>query len=93
MRGRIRIDGRKHVETSKGFPIIIYLTKDRKEKLILTGYHSKKEHWDKANALPLKKHPNFLDLLNYLEFKKIKLKRLLDKAKHEEIPFAFAEQY
>lgn len=93
MRGKIRLDGRRHTETNKGFPIVIYLTKDRKEKLILTGYHSKKEHWDKQNALPLKKHPEYLHLLNYLELKKIKLKKLLDKARYENISFSYAERY
>lgn len=93
MRGKIRLDGRRHTETTKGFPVIIYLTKDRKEKLILTGYHSKKEHWDVANALPTKRHPEFLDLLNYLEQKKIKLKLLLNQSKEKDIPLSYAETY
>lgn len=93
MRGKIRLDGRKHVETDKGFPVVIYLTKDRKEKLILTGYHSKKEHWDKANALPLKTHPNYTNIINYLEIKKIKLGQLLDKAKYEVITLQYAEYF
>lgn len=93
MRGKIRLDGRRHTETAKGFPVIIYVTKDRKEKLILTGYHSKKEHWDSANALPTKKHPEFLNLLNYLEQKKIKLKLLINQSKEKEIPLSYAETY
>lgn len=93
MRGKIRLDGRKHVETINGFPVVFYVTKDKKEKLILTGYHSKKEHWDKSNSLPLSKHPDYVNLLNYLESKKIKLKKLLDKSKHENIPLAYAEKY
>lgn len=93
MRGKVRLDGRKHCETVKGFPVVIYLTKDRKEKLILTGYHSKKEHWDKVNALPLKKHPEYTSLLNYLELKKIKLRKLLDKARFENITLKYAVNY
>lgn len=91
MRGKIRLDGRKHCETDKGFPVVIYLTKDNKEKLILTGYHSKKEHWDKINSLPTKKHPDFLNLLNFIELKKIRLFKLLDKAKKENISLNKAE--
>ena len=49
MCGKIRLDGRKNIETIKGFPIVNYLTKDSKEKLILTGYNSKKQHWNKAH--------------------------------------------
>lgn len=93
MRGKIRLDGRKHTETKKGFPIVIYLTKDRKEKIILTGFHSKKEHWDKVNALPLKKHPEYLEVLNYLEVKKIKLKQLLINARTNSTSFSYAERF
>lgn len=96
MRGKIRLDGRKHCLTDKGYPVIIYLTsKDskQKEKLILTGYHSHKEHWDKANALPTKEHPQRLELLNYLERLKIRLNKLLAKAKLEYISLSYAERY
>lgn len=93
MRGKFRLDGRKNVETTNGFPLIIYLTKDKQEKLIQTGFHSKKEHWDVKNALPSKKHPQYLDLLNYLELKKIKLKKLLENAKYQNVPLSYAETY
>lgn len=92
MRGKFRLDGRKNVKTNSGFPIVIYLTKDKKEKLILTGYHSKKEHWDKANALPKKKHPDYFEIINYLEKKKIILSKLLDGAKLDPINLHIAEK-
>ncbi|AXT55720.1 hypothetical protein D1815_08140 [Aquimarina sp. AD1] len=66
MRARITLDGRKNVETTKGFPIIIYVTKNKKEKPIRTGYFSKKKDWDNSNALPKKSHPDYIGLVNYL---------------------------
>ncbi len=96
MRGKIRLDGRKNSLTEKGFPIIIYLTdkySKQKEKIIQTGYHSFKEHWDKANALPTREHPERTSLLNYLEAIKIRLNTLLDRSKMEIISFGYAEQY
>jgi hypothetical protein len=93
MRGKIRIDGRKNVLTAKGYPIIIYLTqRGEKPKTILTGYHTFKEHWNKDNALPTKKHPDYYNLLDYLQIKKIELKKLLDNAKVNIIPLHEAEK-
>ncbi len=77
MRGKIRIDGRKNSLTQKGYPIIIYLTKDSKEKIIQTGYHAKKTHWNKTTGLPTPKHPNFEELVNYLQIKNIRLRSFL----------------
>ncbi len=93
MRGKIRLDGRKSSLTSKGFPIIFYLTKDSKEKPISTGYYSFKEHWDAKNALPLKMHPNYVELLNYLDLKKILLKKLLEESKLKAVNFHYAENF
>lgn len=92
MRGKIKLDGRKHLANNEGFPIVFYLTKYKKEKTILTGYRSKKEHWDKANSLPTKKHPDYVDLINYLEDKKITLRKLLNQAKQSPITLDDAER-
>lgn len=92
MRGKIRLNGRANYETKKGFPIIIYLTKDKKEKEIITGYHSKKNHWNKPNALPTNKHPQYIELLNYLETIKIKLRKVLEEAKYDNISLDYAQQ-
>ncbi len=92
MRGKIKIDSRKHLLNDDGYPVVFYLTKDSKEKTIRTGYRSKKEHWDKANALPLKKHPDYLKLLNYLIKKKPLLSKLLDDARYRGIEFLEAEK-
>lgn len=93
MKGKIRIDGRKSSNTNKGFPIIISLAKDKKQKLIRTGYYSKIKNWDDKNALPKKSHPDYINLLNYLELKKIALAKLLDEAKGKNINFHYAERY
>ena len=91
MRGKFKLDGRKNVLNNEGYPIVIYLTKDTKEKLIRTGYRSLKDDWDKVNALPKKSHPNYVDILNYLEKKKIVLAKVLDDAKHGPMNFHIAE--
>jgi len=97
MKGKIRLDGRKNVETKNGFPIIVYLTKGNKlkgkteEKLIQTGFHSHKKHWDKT--LPNNKHPQYLELLNYLEPLQIRLRKLLAESVHTYVSFEYAEQY
>ncbi|WP_431129598.1 hypothetical protein [Flagellimonas flava] len=92
MRGKFRLDGRKNVLNKEGFPIVIYLTKDRKEKLISTGYRALKKDWDNVNALPNKSHPDYINLLNYLEKKKIVLRKVLDDAKHGPMNFHLAEK-
>lgn len=92
MRGKIKIDQRKHLANEKGFPIVFYLTKDSKDKSIRTGYRSKKEHWDKANSLPTKKHPDYVNLINYLDRKKTTLAKLLDQSRYRNITFHEAEQ-
>ena len=86
MRGKIKLDQRKHLLNDEGFPVIFYVTKDSKDKIIRTGYRSKKEHWDKANALPLKKHPKYLELLNYLIKKKPVLAKLLEESRYRSVP-------
>lgn len=92
MRAKIRLDGRKNSLTNSGYPIIIYLTKDSKEKLIRTGYHAKKQDWDPANALPKKSHPEYSQLLNYLEKKKLQVSRLLARSRIEPISLSKAER-
>lgn len=92
MRGKIRLNARKNAETKIGFPIIIYLTQNNEDKEIITGYHSTKENWDKKNALPLKSHPNYSNLLNYLEVKKILLLKLIDSSNIKRISLNEAER-
>lgn len=97
MRIKIRLDGRKNVLTTKGFPIIIYITgfkssENKKDHVINTGYHSKESHWDGANALPKKNHPDYVNLLNYLERKKIIIARLLSSEKLDPISIGEAEK-
>lgn len=91
MRIKVRLDGRKNGLTDKGFPIVIYVTQNKKDKPIRTGYFSKKSHWDKANALPTKKHPDYIEILNYLEKKKITIAKLLEKDKIKPISINEAE--
>lgn len=90
MRIRIRLDGRKNVLTENGYPVVIYISKNNKDKPIRTGYFSKLQDWDKINALPKKSHPQYLELLNYLEAKKIQIGKLLAEDKLRPISFSAA---
>ena len=92
MRGKIKIDKRKNVLNNEGYPIVFYLTKDSKDKNIRTGYRALAKDWDNANALPKKSHPNYINLLNYLEKKKIILAKLIDDAKYKSLNFHYAER-
>lgn len=76
----------------EGYPIVFYLTKDSKDKTIRTGYRSQKIHWDDVNALPRKKHPKYIDILNYLEKKKITVGKLIQESRFRPIGFIEAEQ-
>lgn len=93
MIGKITLDKRKNSLNKDGFPIVFYLSKDSKTKTIRTGYRSKKNCWDDNNSLPLKEHPNYINILNFLEKKKILVKKLVDLSKNKYINFHFAEQY
>lgn len=81
MKGKIRLDGRSKSLTAKGFPIVFSLAQDNKQKLIVTGFHAKSKHWDSKNALPTSKHPDYINLLNYLSVAKIKLAQLVNKSR------------
>ncbi len=81
MRGKIVIDGGKKALTKKGYPIRISLTQEGKRKFIQTKYHTFKEHWDKDNALPLKNHPDYYNLLDYLQIKKLELRKVIAESK------------
>lgn len=87
MRVKFRLDLRKSSATKQGFPVIMYLTDQGKEKRIRTGYYAQKNQWDPVNALPLKLHPEYVELLNYLEDKKPKAKALIARGKLHQIHF------
>lgn len=93
MRGKITLDKRKNSENINGFPIIFYLSKDSKKKIIRTGYRSKSNQWDEKNALPKKNHPVYIEILNYLEQKKITLAKLLEEDKFQNYNLHQANQY
>lgn len=92
MRGKIKLDGRKNVLNDEGYPIVFYLTKDTKEKLIRTGYRALKKDWDNKNALPRRTHPDYSNLLDYLIQKKLTLLKLIDLSKKEAVNFHTAEK-
>lgn len=89
MKGKVRLVKRKSDLTKKGFPIIFYLTQDSKEKTVATGFYAFDKDWNTTTALPRKSHPQFLDLLNFLEIKKIKLQRLMAESQVRPLSFSY----
>lgn len=84
------------MQTPEGFPVVIYLTgfksnKNKKDHLINTGYYSKKKDWDRFNALPKSSHPKYVDLLNYLEAKKITIQKVLLQDRIKNLSLSEAE--
>ena len=89
----IKLDGRKTSLTKAGFPIVFYLSKNSKFKRIKTGYFSEQKNWDKKNQIPKKSHPNFIELLNYLSNKKIRIGKLQEQSKTEALNFHYVERF
>lgn len=69
-------------ETSKGFPIKIYISdgKTKAKKYISLNLYSKKEHWDEKKIEPKKTHPNYLHLLDVVSEKKHLINKVLNDA-------------
>lgn len=54
-------------------PIMFRITQDRKPKYLSTGFSCLLSLWDKKKEQPLKKHPNYKELLFLIESKKVAL--------------------
>jgi integrase len=73
----IKLDLRKSGETENGFPIVVYASKDYKNRKWRTGHYAKTTLWNNKLAAPKSKHPNYYMLLDYLSDLKIRISKLL----------------
>lgn len=87
MRIQLKLNQRKSKETTNGFPLIIYVTHNYKEKEWSTGYCAKRSQWSMALAAPTKKHPNFYNFANYVKDMKVKINTLHLEATKRYMPF------
>lgn len=95
MRIKVKLLKRKVALTAFGFPIIFYITipsESKKQKEILTGFHSQINEWDAINALPKKKHPQYYELLDYLAVQKIKVLQMVADSKYKLFTYNMVRQ-
>ncbi|WP_435624512.1 hypothetical protein [Flagellimonas sp.] len=77
MRARVYLDERKSGETKKGFPVVIEISGNYKQKRIRTGYHSRPSEWNKSRCAPKSNHPEYYQLNDYLLDIKVRMNELL----------------
>jgi integrase len=66
MRVNIKLDERAKGRTSEGFPIVLVVTHDYKQKIIRLGYYSEKNQWNRSLSAPKTSHPKFYEVNDYL---------------------------
>ncbi|WP_422858805.1 hypothetical protein ACOKFD_15815 [Flagellimonas sp. S174] len=77
MRARIHLDERKSSETKNGFPIVLEVTGNYKQKRIRIGYHSRPSEWNMSRSAPKSNHPQYYQLNDFLLDLKIRMNELL----------------
>ncbi|WP_435625258.1 tyrosine-type recombinase/integrase [Flagellimonas sp.] len=89
MKIKIKLLKRVSKRTKKGFPIIVYASDNYRDKEWRTGYFSEEAFWNSQFATPNRKHPNYYQLLDYLN----PLKRRIEEAILESTrrPISFEE--
>ncbi len=85
MKITIKLDKRKAGETVDGFPIVIYVTHNYKNRIIRTGYCAKVRDWNERYAEPKKSHPSFYVLSDYLTEMKSRIKELMLDAQLDKV--------
>lgn len=77
----IKLDLRKSGETDKGFPIVVYISKDYDNRKWRTGHYTKIAQWNERLAAPKPKHPEYYVLLDYLTDMKLRISGILSDQK------------
>lgn len=72
-------------------PIMIRITQDRKPKYLSTGFSCLPTLWDKKKEQPLKKHPNYKELLLLIESKKVVLLKTIMEMDTEKLDYSSEE--
>lgn len=85
MKLSIRLDKAKRAANDQGHPIIVYITKDYREKKIRTDYRSLPNHWNERLCEPSKKHPDHYNLYNYINELKSKISKIQYESTRKDI--------
>lgn len=76
MKISIKLDKSKRAYNDDGHPIIIYITKDYKEKKIRTDYRSHLSQWNEKLSEPNKRHPEYYQVYPYIQELKSKISKI-----------------
>jgi site-specific recombinase XerD len=72
-------------------PIIIQIIKDRKKRVVYTGFSSNKSEWNSKSNSPNKKHPNYAQLKLYLKKKLVDAETCLMELESSGKPYSIDE--
>jgi len=72
-------------------PIIMQIIKDRKKRVVYTGFSANKSEWNSNSNSPSKKHPNYAQLKLYLKKKLVDAETCLMELETKGKPFSMDE--
>jgi site-specific recombinase XerD len=78
----INLDLRKSGKTEKGYPIVVYVSKNYKTRHWRTGHFAKPSEWNEKLATPKSKHPQYTTLMGYLHSLKLRISNILSDHKN-----------
>ena len=87
MKIKIKLLKRVSKRTKKGFPIIVYVSDNYRDKEWRTGYFSEEAFWNNQLAAPKRKHPNYYQLLDYLNPLKRRIEEVILESTRRPISF------
>lgn len=73
----IKLDLRKTGKIQKGFPIVVYISKNYKTRHWRTGHYAKPSDWNERLASPKSKHPEYNQLMGFLDGLKLRISNIL----------------
>nr|WP_298929875.1 hypothetical protein [uncultured Allomuricauda sp.] len=88
MRVNIKLDERASGESKIGFPIVVVIRDDYKQRIIRTGYHSYVKHWNKNLSAPKSNHPKFYEINDYFLKIKLRISQLMANRLEQKISIA-----
>ena len=89
----IKINKRRSKLTPKGYPIVVYATKNYQEREWRTGYFTHLNVWDERLGSPKRQHPEYYHLLDYLSFMRSKINEAKLESKTRSISFEETKEF
>ena len=93
MKISIKLNKRTNKKTKKGFPIIVYVTMNYKEKEWRTGFYSEISMWNDQRAVPNRKHPEYYLLMDYLNLAKQRINQIVLESNKRFVSFEEAKDW